>query len=292
METLNWKKWRYLLFITVIGSSILTSCSYFSDFPGFKKTDSGLLYKFHEKNTSRKAEIGDFITVEMRYKTNEDSLLFDGNGETIPLELIAPVFPGDINEALAMMSKGDSATFIIRADSFLLKNAQLTRLPDFIDENSRIIFDIRMHNMQSLEELEVEKEKIRMEGLKKEEDLINTYILENNISVNKEMSGLYYVPILQGNGPQAKAGHRVSVHYTGKYLDGTLFDSSYSRGKPIEFELGRGYVIDGWEEGIAKMKKGGKALLLIPSDIGYGEGRGEIPPYTPLVFEVELIDVK
>lgn len=292
MEIIDWKKLRNLLLIVFIGSFIFTSCSYFSDYPGFKKADSGLLYKFHEKNTTRKAEIGDYITVEMRYRTNEDSLLFDGKGETIPLELIAPVFPGDINEALAMMSKGDSATFVIRADSFLLKNAQLTRLPDFIDEDSRIIFDIRMHNMQSLDELKVEKEKARIEGLKKEKDLINSYILENNISVNQEISGLYYVPIIQGSGQQAAAGQRVSVHYSGKFLDGTLFDSSYSRGKPIEFELGRGYVIDGWEEGIAKMKKGGKALLLVPSELGYGEGRGQIPPYTPLVFEVELIDVK
>ena len=292
MKIVDWRRWRNLLLSMLIGSFILSSCSYFSDYPGFKKTDSVLLYKFHEKNTTRKAEIGDFMTVEMRYKTNEDSLLFDGNGETIPLELVAPVFPGDINEALGMMSKGDSATFVIRADSFLLRNAKLTRLPDFIDENSRIIFDIRMHNMQSLEELEVEKESVRREGLKMEAELINSYILENNIAVNQEISGLYYIPIRKGTGQQAKAGQRVSVHYTGKFLDGTLFDSSYSRGKPIEFELGRGYVIDGWEEGIAKMKKGGKSLLLIPSDLGYGEGRGEIPPYTPLVFEVELIDVK
>lgn len=292
MNTIDWKKWRVLLLFMVFGSSIISSCSYFGDYPGFEKADSGLLYKFHEKNDGRKAEIGDFITVEMRYKTNEDSLLFDGNGETIPLELVQPVFAGDINEALAMMSKGDSATFVIRADSFLLKNAQLTRLPDFIDENSRIIFDIRMHNVQSLEELEREKDQVRIEGLKKEEEAINTYILENNISVNPDIIGLYFVSIRKGTGRQATAGHRVSVHYTGKFLDGTLFDSSYSRGKPIEFELGRGYVIAGWDQGILKMRKGGKALLLIPSDIGYGEGRGQIPPYTPLVFEVELIDVK
>ena len=292
MNAVGLKKWRVLLLIVAFGSTILSSCSYFGDYPGFKKTDSGLLYKFHEKNDSRKAEIGDFITIEMRYTTNEDSLLFDGNGETIPLELVKPVFDGDINEALAMMSKGDSATFVIRADSFLLKNALLSRLPDFIDEESRIIFDIRMHNIQSLEELEREKSIARIEGLKKEEEAINAYILENNISVNPDATGLYYIPIRKGTGQQASAGHRVSVHYTGKFLDGTLFDSSYSRGKPIEFELGRGYVISGWDQGILKMKKGGKALLLIPSDIGYGEGRGQIPPYTPLLFEVELIDVK
>lgn len=292
MNTIDWKKWSILMLFVAFSSIFLSSCSYFGDYPGFKKTKSGLLYKFHEKKNERKAEIGDFITIEMRYKTNEDSLLFDGNGETIPLEVIAPIFAGDINEALAMMGKGDSATFVIRADSFLLKNAQLTRLPDFIDKDSRIIFDIRMHNVQSLEELEKEKEKNRTEGLKMEEDLINFYILKNNISVNQEISGLYYVSIHQGTGIQAKPGNRVSVHYTGKFLDGTIFDSSYTRGKPIEFELGRGYVIDGWEEGIAKMKKGGTALLLIPSNLGYGEGRGDIPPFTPLVFEVELIDVK
>lgn len=292
MNTIDWKKWSVLVLILAFLGSFLSSCSYFGDYPGFKEADSGLLYKFHEDIDSRKAEIGDFITVEMRYRTNEDSLLFDGSGETIPLELVESVFAGDINEALSMMSKGDSATFVIRADSFLLKNAQLTRLPDFIDEKSRIIFDIRMHNVQSVEELAREKEKARTEGLKKEEEDINAYILENNISANPDAIGLYYVSIRQGTGRQATAGHRVSVHYTGKFLDGTLFDSSYSRGKPIEFELGRGYVISGWDQGILKMRKGGKALLLIPSEIGYGEGRGQIPPYTPLVFEVELIDVK
>lgn len=292
MNTIDWKKCKVLLFSLIFGSSMITSCSYFGDYPGFKKTDSGLLYKFHEDVDSRQAQIGDYITVEMRYKTNEDSLLFDGVGETIPLELVAPVFDGDINEALSMMSKGDSATFIIRADSFLLKNAHLSRLPDFIDEDSRIIFDIRMHNVQSIEELNMEKEKARTEGLKKEEEDINEYILKNNISVNPDASGLYFVSIRKGTGPKASAGQRVSVHYTGRFLDGTMFDSSYSRGKPIEFELGRGYVITGWDQGILKMRKGGKALLLIPSDIGYGEGRGQIPPYTPLVFEVELIDVK
>jgi FKBP-type peptidyl-prolyl cis-trans isomerase FkpA len=292
MKIIYWKKWQLLILIVALGSSILSSCSYFSDYPGFKEDDSGLLYKFHEKTKSRKAEIGDFITVEMRYKTNEDSLLFDGNGATIPLELINPVFAGDINQALAMMSKGDSATFVIRADSFLLKNAMLTILPDFIDDDSRIIFNIRMRNVQSLEELELEKEKTLREGLKIEEEAINAYILENNISVNAEISGLYFIPIRSGKGQQANIGQHVSVHYTGKFLDGTIFDSSYDRGKPIEFDLGLGQVIAGWDEGIAKMKKGGKALLLIPSDLGYGTGRGQIPPYTPLVFEVELINVK
>lgn len=292
MKIFDWKRWQVLIIVVAFGVSLISSCSLLGDYPGFKKDDSGLLYKFHEKTKNRKAEIGDFITIEMKYKTNEDSLLFDGNGKTIPLELVKPLFAGDINQALSMMSKGDSATFVIRADSFLLRNARMNRLPDFIDKDSRIIFDIRMVNVQSVKEIELEKEKVRAEGLKNEEENINAYILKNNISVNPEPSGLYFIPIRQGKGPQAKIGDHVSVHYTGKFLDGTIFDSSYERSRPIDFELGRGQVISGWDEGIEKMKKGGKALLIIPSDIGYGTGRGQIPPYTPLVFEVELIDVK
>ena len=288
---MKWNKWKLMLIIAAIGSSVFTSCSYFSDYPGFKKADSGLLYKFHEENKGRKAGIGDYVTVEIRYKTNEDSLFFERNGDTFPLEMIKPVFAGDINEALAMMSIGDSATFIIRADSFLLKNSHVARLPDFIDESSRIIFDVRMHNIQSHEDLEKEKENERIAGLKKEAEAINNYLIENNLAVEPQISGLFYVSILEGKGSNA-AGKRVSVHYTGKFLDGSIFDSSYSRGKPIEFDLGNGQVIAGWEEGIAKMKKGGKAILLIPSQLGYGNGRGLIPPNTPLVFEVELIDVK
>ncbi|HRW68136.1 FKBP-type peptidyl-prolyl cis-trans isomerase, partial [Lentimicrobium sp.] len=90
------------------------------------------------------------------------------------------------------------------------------------------------------------------------------------------------------------AGKTVKVHYTGTLLDGTKFDSSVDRGQPFEFVLGQGQVIQGWDEGIAMMKKGGKARLIIPSAIAYGEnGRmPTIPPSATLIFDVELIDFK
>ena len=138
---------------------------------------------------------------------------------------------------------------------------------------------------QSLSD-EQAKEKARRVGLKKEEEDINDYILKNNIAVNPDENGLYFISLRKGKGEQAKSGQHVFVHYVGKFLNGKVFDSSYTRGKPIEFELGRGYVIKGWEDGISKMRKGGKALFLIPSDLGYGAGRGQIPPYTPLLFYI------
>jgi len=110
----------------------------------------------------------------------------------------------------------------------------------------------------------------------------------------KTASGLEYVEQEAGTGAQAEDGKNVSVHYTGKLQDGTVFDSSHSRGEPITFKLGIGQVIKGWDEGIALMKVGGKAQLIIPSGLGYGErgAGGVIPPNATLVFDVELVDVK
>ena len=110
----------------------------------------------------------------------------------------------------------------------------------------------------------------------------------------KTNSGLEYVEIEAGTGEQAVAGKTVSVHYTGKFPNGKVFDSSCTRGEPIEFPLGAGRVIKGWDEGIALMKVGGKATLTIPPALAYGErgAGGVISPNATLVFDVELVGVK
>lgn len=107
-------------------------------------------------------------------------------------------------------------------------------------------------------------------------------------------SGLRYQIIQKGDGVKAEKGKTVSVHYKGQLADGTVFDSSYKRNKPLDFQVGVGQVIPGWDEGIGLLQVGDKARMVIPSDLGYGAAGagGVIPPNAVLVFDVELMDVK
>jgi peptidylprolyl isomerase len=97
----------------------------------------------------------------------------------------------------------------------------------------------------------------------------------------------------EGEGPKPQASQTVKVHYTGSLLDGTVFDSSRERGDPIEFPLGVGRVIPGWDEGVALLSVGGKAKFIIPSQLAYGErgAGGVIPPNATLIFDVELMEI-
>lgn len=111
---------------------------------------------------------------------------------------------------------------------------------------------------------------------------------------DKTASGLRYKMIQKGSGKQAEKGKQVSVHYQGSLENGQVFDSSYKRKQPIDFQLGVGQVISGWDEGIALLQVGDKARFVIPSHLGYGSrgAGGVIPPNATLIFDVELMDVK
>jgi FKBP-type peptidyl-prolyl cis-trans isomerase len=200
-------------------------------------------------------------------------------------------------EALKMMSVGSKASIIVPSSIGFGEQGRGQMVQPF----TTLLYDLEMVGFQSKADYDKEKaaEQLKVEATKekaKADEMGNLakYIKGNNISTKPTASGLYYIETAAGTGEKPVAGKKVTVHYTGTLLDGTKFDSSVDRGQPFEFVLGQGQVIQGWDEGIAMMKKGGKAKLIIPSAIAYGpDGRmPSIPPSATLIFEVELIDFK
>lgn len=288
---------KYLKYFVISVLVMLTAVSCTKNpHPGFKKTDNGLYYKYHiQSESTEKPQEGDLLFVEMIYRTSADSILFDSRVRQTPaiLNLEPSYFKGDILEGFAMMSAGDSVTFVQPVDSFFQYFARIP-VPEGLKKGDFMFFDIKMVKFMSEEAYFVERQKEAEEKKISVDAEIDAYLKANNLNAKLQESGLYYVETLKGKGATAAPGKKVSVHYTGKFLDGNVFDSSHNRQQPIEFTLGRGEVIRGWDEGISLMSKGGKATLVIPFFLAYGEdGRPPvIAPYATLVFDVELVDIK
>jgi FKBP-type peptidyl-prolyl cis-trans isomerase len=152
--------------------------------------------------------------------------------------------------------------------------------------------DFEDFQREQYEKMQQEMELNNEKQLSIDLELIENYLKENNINATKTASGLYYEVTEKGTGDNASAGDNVTVHYTGMLLDGEVFDSSLSRNEPFSFQLGKGMVIRGWDEGITYFNKGSKGKIYIPSPLGYGAAGagGVIPPNAVLVFEIQVLD--
>ncbi|MFN3528568.1 MAG: FKBP-type peptidyl-prolyl cis-trans isomerase [Bacteroidia bacterium] len=240
-------------------------------------TPNGLAYIIHVNEAEMKAEIGDVLVIHMQYGT-KDSVLFDSHkyGRPIFLQVTNPAYPGSIEEGLVLLGTGDSATFFLSADSVYGRIFHQP-LPSGIRQGEELIFHIGVITVRN------------------EDRELARYLVNQAITEPARPSGLYVIKSKEGNGKPAKPGARVSLHYTGTLLDGTVFDSSKERNDPFSFVLGQGQVIQGWDEGVSLLKVGDKARFIIPSYLAYGPkgaGSGLIPPYSTLVFDVELLDVQ
>ncbi len=128
--------------------------------------------------------------------------------------------------------------------------------------------------------------------LQRDRETIDAYVIDRQLVVQRTSTGLTYIVNKQGHGPKPATGQTVAVHYEGRLLSGQVFDSSFQRNQPIEFPIGEGRVIPGWDEGIALFQEGGAGTIIIPSPLGYGpQSVGAIPPNSILVFDIELVKV-
>jgi FKBP-type peptidyl-prolyl cis-trans isomerase len=288
------KKVVNLLIIGVVLAGLVSSCEMGKTKDGFDKTENGLLYKFHYRSddTSSPKE-GDFIEIDLVLET-PDTVLFDSRNipvqERSPIPMGPSMFKGDVFEGIAMMHPGDSATFKVAADSVWKLMYRRDTPPPGMATAEFVYYEIKLNNILTKDEMN-RKMEARQEKFREEELAARTaYLSENYPDAVATESGLYYIRTKKGSGSNPQPGQLVKVHYSGTLLDGKTFDSSEGR-DPIEFPLGQRRVIPGWDEGIAMMKKGEKGILVIPSELGYGaRGSGRIPPFSTLVFEVELVD--
>ena len=249
------------------------------------KTASGMYYVINKEGTGNLPQqgnvmsmfyVGKFLSGNI-FDTNEDSTFH--HQDALKVELGKGKVIKGWDEGLALLKKGSSATLFI--PSYLAYGPR-DRGP--IPGNSVLIFDVTVMDIQTQDDID--------------EKLLQDYFKEKKIKPMKTASGLYYTITKKGKGVNAKDGQTVSVNYTGKTLDGKAFDSNtdsaFHHRDPLKFELGKGRVIKGWDEGLALLNKGSKATLYIPSRLAYGpQGQGKrIPPNAILMFDVELLDMK
>lgn len=285
---------------------LMASCGNDSKFSGFTKAkESGLHYKIFKSNENAKQiELGSGIYFSYVISTYpKDSVIVDsknvsqdGTGFTRFAIQNVSFKGGSFEDGLLMMHEGDSAAFIIPADSFFLKTMGMNELPAGINPGSHLKGSFFVKEVKSKTEVEenqkkqmAEREAMMREMQQKESADRDKYLADKKITAKPTESGLIYIETKKGSAKKPSATDIVKVHYTGKLLDGTVFDSSIERGQPVEFPLNQ--VIPGWTEGLQLMGIGGKATLIIPSNIGYGPGQGPIPPFSTLVFDVELLDI-
>ncbi len=262
-------------------------------------TDSGLKYQMHDHNEKgKKAKLGDILTMHLLLKvTNpKDSVMNDTYKGGTPLKVVLQpsAFKGSFEEGLAMLAEGDSATFFVSADSLFGKAMQ--PLPAFVGKGSDLKFTVKLLKVQNKDEFMKAMETHKADQVKTDAKLIADYLAKNKITnAQTTASGLTYIIKKAGSGPLPQKGNVVSVTYTGKLMNGTIFDSTDKNGgQPFQFPVGQGQVVPGWDEGLLLLSKGTVATLILPSGLAYGtqSPAATIPEDAILVFDIEMKDFK
>jgi len=273
------------LVIVILVAVTMWACS--SKYPGYDHTKTGLYYKlFKVSKDTVKPKLGDWVSLTMRY-VYKDSTLFDSKkvmGTPVRFQLPPSDFKGDIYEGVRMMSAGDSASFIINADSLFKKTFRAPQRPKFIDSNAVIKFYITLLSVDSPDAM-----------MKKEISDIAKYVADKKITATPSANGVYYIEQVQGKGAKIDSGSWVTANFKVSLIDGKQIFSSSDRGEPMVFEFGKRFDTRGFAEGVSQMLKGGKATFVVPSKMAFGETgnpKAGINPFTPIVYDVEIINVQ
>ncbi|MCU0364880.1 MAG: FKBP-type peptidyl-prolyl cis-trans isomerase [Ignavibacteriaceae bacterium] len=276
---------KLLLVFFVIITALLVGCN---KGPEVVTLESGLQFMDDSVGTGREAKANELVSIHFK-------------GWMVPKDTASELFSDwSIDQTKNMLSLGDSKMrnqpikFILNSGSFIkgtdegivgMKTGgrRTMIIPSKLAYGEAGIGFIPPNtDLKVIVELLEVKDRVVAEMWKVDSTLFKT-----------TASGLKYAIITNGDGPAVEAGKVVTVHYSGYLLDGTMFDSSVERDEPIQFVVGQGQVIPGWDEGMLLLKKGDKARFVIPPQLGYGEMVLEkIPVNSTLIFDTEVIDIK
>lgn len=290
------KKQIKLATLLVAGTAMLAACGS-GDMKGYKQTENGLYYRFEQQDkNAQQVEEGDVLVGEMTIRL-DTTVLRTNVGRTERLMPAIPMYDGVLHEGIMMMHVGDKATFAIEADS-MAKFMQPNQMPPMYEKGKgmKFYYEINLQDIVTKDEFAAEQANYEAEMEKArqaEPELIANYVKENNIKTQPTADGLYVIVKKQGKGTKVAVGRQVAIHYTGRLIDGTVFDSSVGN-EPLSYVVGQMGLIRGWEEGVMGQPEGSQLQLIIPSALGYGsQGAGQmIPPYSTLVFDLDIVSVK
>jgi len=275
-----------------------------------ESTPYGLTFTRHRTGTGPQVRDGEYLVMNLVAIDENDSVWHDTYKENQPMivRVAPPVLPG-LKEpgetgVYRMLHVGDSVSFDIDAETIYVRTWN-QELPNYMDPGLEVTYQLSVieivdeeglekYRLRNLERYEAERIENQIRQYGKDTTAIANYLKEKSIVAVKTLSGLSYTVDRDGTGPVAKSGKKVAVRYTGKLLNGNVFDSNLDAVDPFVVNVGRGDVIAGWEEALQLVKKGGKYTFYIPSLYGYADqGSGaKVPPNAVLVFEMEVKDIQ
>ena len=262
------------------------SCRKYS---GFKHT-SGFYCQYHILNEDNiQPETGDFVMVNMALRVGDEVL----SPMTQNNMLIDDLYHGDIYSALRQMHLGDSATFIFNGKKFYEK---FLGMGDYPYGKTPIVADIKLLKImtkENIENAEVQYLEQRKESRRVEDSLVHAYANEHHL--NTIHKGIYYTHNKRGNGVKAKKNKTVEILYRGRRLDNTEFERCMDVEHPRVFELGKDQVARGIDIMVLEMNEGDQITVVFPSSLAFGDNGNEeygIPPFTPVVYDIELVKVR
>jgi FKBP-type peptidyl-prolyl cis-trans isomerase FkpA len=293
--------YKFYLVLSTLYLILCSSCGN-SRFPDFSETKNGLFYKIEDVGEGEKrARPGDYITAQIVIKTEKDSVLFNtqkmGLDGAVTFILPAPAYEKDYREGYTYLSEGDSAAFITDAYTIFIKRNH-TMIPKGMSLESVVRVETKVLKITTQEEhaKEVLTEQAKLEeGEFEEKKTLQKYISDSGISDVPVSNGMYYIKLAEGKGVTPDSGRVALLNYRGYFLNGRCFDSSFET-QPFEYIIGaEEQLIPGLAFGVRRMHEGEKAKFIIPSHLAFGSSgssTGVIPPFTSVIYEVELLKVQ